>query len=112
MADKTGYLLAVLASVGAISFVLRALPFALFGGGKEPPAIVRYIGRVLSPAAIAMLVVYCYAGETAKVTPETGTLAILAPYLAGVLTVALQIWRRNPLLSILLGTAVYMAMVR
>lgn len=112
MSDKTGYLLSVLAVVGVVSFVLRALPFLLFGGGKEPPAMVRYVGRVLSPAAIAMLVVYCYAGEVAKMTPETGVLAALAPYLAGVVTVALQLWRRNPLLSILLGTAVYMAMVR
>ena len=112
MGDKTGYLLLVLAAVGMVSFCLRALPFVLFGGGQEPPAIVRYIGRVLSPAAIAMLVVYCYAGEAAKVAPDTGWVAMAAPYVAGAATVALQFWRRNPLLSILLGTAVYMIMVR
>ncbi len=111
MDAKTVYLLSVLVSVGVISFVLRALPFIFFSGGT-PPAMVRYIGRVLSPAAIAMLVVYCYAGEAGKVTEATGMLAALAPYLAGAVTVALQFWRHNPLLSILLGTIVYMALVR
>ena len=35
-----------------------------------------------------------------------------SPYLAAALTVGLQIWRRNPLLSIVAGTAVYMALLQ
>ena len=35
-----------------------------------------------------------------------------SPYLAAVLTVGLQIWRRNPLLSIVVGTVAYMALLR
>ena len=66
MSAKALYALTVLLAVGALSFLLRALPFLLFGGRKEPPCVVKYIGRVLAPAAIAMLVVYCYAGEAAK----------------------------------------------
>ena len=34
------------------------------------------------------------------------------PYIAAAVTVGLQIWRRNPLLSIVVGTLVYMAAVR
>ena len=109
MSDKAQYALVVLLAVGALSYLLRALPFLLFGGRKEPPAVVKYVGRVLAPAAIAMLVIYCYAGEMAK---ESATAcAAAAPFLAGVVTVALQLWRRNPLLSILVGTAIYMALV-
>ena len=109
MSDKAQYALVVLFAVGALSYLLRALPFLLFGGRKEPPAVVKYVGRVLAPAAIAMLVIYCYAGEMAK---EAATAcAAVAPFLAGVVTVALQLWRRNPLLSILVGTAIYMALV-
>ena len=59
---KAGYLVLVCAGVGVLSWCLRALPFLLFGRKGEPPRIVAYVGRVLSPAAIAMLVVYCYAG--------------------------------------------------
>ena len=109
MSDKAQYALVVLLAVGALSYLLRALPFMLFGGRKEPPAVVKYVGRVLAPAAIAMLVIYCYAGEMAK--DSATAYAAAAPFLAGVVTVALQLWRRNPLLSILVGTAIYMALV-
>lgn len=109
MSDKAQYALVVLLAVGALSYLLRALPFMLFGGRKEPPAVVKYVGRVLAPAAIAMLVIYCYAGEMAK--DAATACASAAPFLAGVVTVALQLWRRNPLLSILVGTAIYMALV-
>ena len=109
MSAKALYALTVLLAVGALSFLLRALPFLLFGGRKEPPAVVKYVGRVLAPAAIAMLVVYCYAGEMAKELATACDAA--APFLAGVVTIALQLWRRNPLVSILVGTAIYMALV-
>ena len=110
MTNKAGYAFTVLVTVGALSYLLRALPFLLFGGRKEPPQIVRYVGRMLSPAAIAMLVVYCFAGLS---VPEIKTpITLLAPYLAGALTIALQLWKRNPLISILLGTVLYMALVQ
>jgi branched-subunit amino acid transport protein AzlD len=111
MSDKAHYALVVLLAVGALSYLLRALPFLLFGGRQEPPQVVKYVGRVLSPAAIAMLVVYCYAGEIAKPVQGLSGVAAAAPYLAGALTVALQFWRRNPLVSILSGTALYMALI-
>jgi len=72
---------------------------------------VKYVGRVLSPAAIAMLTVYCYAGEMLKCAADAPALAAAAPYLAGALTISLQLWRRNPLISITAGTALYMALV-
>ena len=111
MDDRSLYALTVLLSVGALSYLLRALPFILFGGRAEPPAIVKYVGRVLSPAAIAMLTVYCYAGEMLKCAADAPALAAAAPYLAGALTISLQLWRRNPLISITVGTALYMALV-
>ena len=111
MSDKAHYAFVVLLAVGALSYLLRALPFLLFGGHKEPPQVVKYVGRVLSPAAIAMLVIYCYAGEVAKPVQGMSGVAVAAPYLAGALTVALQFWWRNPLVSILSGTALYMALV-
>ena len=106
MNDKLLYIIIVVASVGVLSFLLRALPFLLFGTRTEPPAMVRYIGRVLSPAAIAMLVVYCFA----SVVPSLrGNLAQAA---AAIITIALQLWKRNPLLSIITGTAIYMTLVQ
>ena len=111
MPEKQLYALLVLVSVGLLSFVLRALPFAVFGAKGNPPAAIRFVGRLLSPAAIAILVAYCYAGEIVKAA-GAGLAAGAAPWAAGLLTLALQFRFRNPLLSIAAGTALYMMLVR
>ncbi len=109
--SKTLYLVAVVVFVGALSWLIRALPFLIFGGRGEPPKIVSYIGRVLSPAAIAVLVIYCYAGYVSE-RPPREHLGMLAEVVAGVATVALH-WRwRVPMLSISVGTTLYMILVR
>ena len=104
-------MLVIIFAVGILSWLIRALPFLLFGRGERPPKAVTYIGRVLSPAAIAMLAVYCYAGYV-NARPPLEHLAMLAEFAAGAVTVALQ-WRwRNPPLSIAAGTILYMVLVR
>ena len=111
MDSKTLYVMIVIVAVGALSWLIRALPFLLFGRQGEPPKTIAYVGRVLSPAAIAMLAVYCYAGYV-NARPPLEHLAMLAEFAAGVVTVALQ-WRwRNPPLSIAAGTILYMVLVR
>ena len=107
--DGTLHLAVICVCVGVLSWCLRALPFLLFGRKGEPPAIVAYVGRVLSPAAIAMLVVYCFAGY-AHNTPPGANMFFLPEVIAGLATAVLQIWRRNPMLSIIAGTAIYMAL--
>ena len=105
------YAVTVIVAVGALSFLLRALPFLLFGRTGAPPKVIAYIGSVLSPAAIAMLVVYCYAGA-ARDRPPLEHLGMLAELVAGAVTVALH-WRwRCPPLSIAVGTTVYMILIR
>ena len=108
---KTLYLIAVVAAVGVLSWLIRALPFLLFGRRGEPPKVVVYIGRVLSPAAVAMLVIYCYAGYVRDRPPlEHGMM--LAELAAGAVTVLLH-WRwRCPPLSIAVGTILYMVLIR
>lgn len=110
MNGKTSYLCLLLLVGGVCSYLLRALPFVLFGSGRRPPATVTYLGRVLAPAIIALLVVYCFAGYVrggCLSSPRHG----LAEAAAAVLTVAVHLWRRNPLLSIVAGTALYMALL-
>ena len=45
----------------------RFLPFLIFPEGKEPPAVITYLGTVLPYAVIGLLVVYCM-----KDVPESG----------------------------------------
>ena len=108
---STEYLLLLTAVTAGVTFLLRALPFLFFGTGKRPPALVLGIGNVLSPAAIAMLVVYCFACY-AQDRPPAEHLFGLAEISAAVVVVALQLWKRNPLVSILAGTAVDMTLVQ
>ena len=105
------YLWQMLLAAGFVTILLRAVPFLLFGTGRKVPDVVTYIGKVLSPASIAMLCVYCfccYARDRAPATHLYG----LAEILAAILVVGLQLWKRNPLLSILAGSALYMVLVQ
>lgn len=97
------YMLGVIAVVFLVNYFFRVLPFLLFAGkGRELPKSVVRIGSFISPVIIAGLIVYCYAGLAWK-TPW--------PYLAGVVAVALHLWKRNPLASIVAGTVVYMCLL-
>ena len=90
---------------GAVTVMLRVLPFAAFG--RRRPDFVLYLGRVLPPAVMAMLVVYCLKG----VDLFAGTHGI--PEAAACIVVAaLHVWKRNTLLSIVAGTVAYMFMIQ
>ena len=111
MDAKTFYVILVILAVGVLSWLIRALPFLLFGRQGEPPKMIAYVGRVLSPAAIAMLVVYCYAGYV-RDRPPLEHCGMLAELVAGVVTVALHGRWRCPPLSIACGTILYMVLIR
>ena len=95
----------LVAVMSTVTVLLRVLPFLVFR--KKVPAYVTYLGRVLPPAIIGMLVIYCLKDTTVTAAPFG------APELiAGALVVILQAWKRSALLSILSGTAVYMLLIQ
>ena len=98
---------AVIAVMAVITFLTRALPFLLFDRKGNPPRLVLYLGRVLPPAIIAMLIVYCLRG----VNPS-GLESWLPPLLAVLLVVGLHRWKHNNLISIFGGTIFYMVLVQ
>ena len=103
MGNEILYMLGVVLVGFAVNYALRALPFLLFAGkGRELPKGVERLGGVISPVIIAGLIVYSYSGLEWKTA---------WPYLAGVLTIALQLWKRNPLASIVAGTVLYMCLL-
>ena len=96
-----------IAIMAAVTFLTRALPFLLFDRGDSPPKLVLYLGRVLPPAIIAMLIIYCLKGITFSAP------AGWAPQLiAAAAVVALHLWKHNNLLSIFGGTILYMVLVQ
>ena len=107
MALTTGQALASILVMAAVTFFTRVLPFVLFGRGDSAPKIVLYLGRVLPPAVIAMLIGYCLKGVT--FTTLGGWLPAL---IAGVAAVVLHLWKGNELISIFGATGLYMVLVQ
>ena len=98
------YMVGIIAVGFAVNFGLRALPFLFFGARKGPlPPWVEKFGAFVSPVIIGCLIIYSFSGMQWRTA---------WPYLAGAVTVGLQIWKRNPLLSILVGTLLYMVLLR
>ena len=99
--------LAIIFAVAAGTQITRWLPFWLFPEKKEPPQVVTDLGRLLPPAMMGLLVVYCLKGVAWTASPY-GVPELLA--IAAV--VLLHRWKGNVLLSIAGGTALYMLLVQ
>ncbi len=90
-----------------VTYLIRLGPFLLFGKGNNTPKWVTYVGRVLPPAVMGMLIVYSL--KSVKLLDVSSSLPVA---IAIVVTSLLHLWKRNNLLSILSGTAVYMTLVQ
>lgn len=99
---KEVLLISVMAGVTAL---LRFLPFLLFR--KKTPAYITYLGKVLPPAIIGMLVIYCLKDVSISAAPHG-----LPEAIAAISVVALQALTRKSLISILGGTVLYMFLVQ
>lgn len=96
----------IVAVTALVTIAVRFLPFAVFG--KRPlPRVVVYLGCVLPPAIMAALVVYCLKNVDLTAYPFS-----LAEIIAVAVTALAHIWKRNTLLSIAVGTACYMILIR
>ena len=97
----------ILAVAALLTAATRFLPFFLFRDGKKTPEILLYLGKALPFAIMGMLVVYCLKDVQVLAAPYG------IPELLGCVAVAaLHGWKRNTLLSIGVGTALYMILVQ
>ena len=99
---KSAILIAVMS---AVTILIRFLPFLVFR--KQTPKYISYLGKVLPPAIIGMLVIYCLKDITPAVSPFG-----IPELIAAACVVGAQVWRRNALVSILSGTVIYMLLIR
>lgn len=104
---NAGHSLAIVGVVAACTILIRALPFLVFGGRKEVPGTVRYLGEVLPASIMAVLVVYCM-----RNMDFTAASHFMPSLTAGILVVGLHVWKKNILLSIGAGTICYMVLVQ
>ena len=97
----------IVAVTAAVTALIRIIPFIIFGGRRKTPRFVLYLGRVLPYAVMAMLVVYCLKGvsfaQADRFVPDLLACAVVS---------GTYIWKKNTLISIISGTAVYMVLVQ
>ncbi len=99
-------LILMIAVAGACTFATRLFPFALFGGKKEVPKFIKYLGNVLPVAILGILIVYCLRDF------EKGSINYILPQIIAVaLTAGIHLWKKNTLLSIAVGTIGYMLLI-
>ncbi len=97
----------IILAISAGVQISRWLPFLAFSGRKETPQFVKYLGRVLPPALMGLLVVYCFK-STDILTGSHG----LPELIATAVVVATYQWKGNLLISVGGGTVVYMLLVQ
>lgn len=97
----------VIMVMGLAVLATRIVPVFIFGRGEKVPEFILYLGRVVPYTAMGLLIVYCLRDtpvlEAPHGLPELISLAVVnASYL----------WKRNTILSVVIGTALYMFLVQ
>ncbi|MFE7329884.1 branched-chain amino acid transporter permease [Streptomyces sp. NPDC057565] len=99
----TPYLIGAVAISAAVTWALRALPFAVLAPLRAS-STVQYLSARMPAGVMVILLAYCL-----RDLPLTEVRAI-APLAALAVTIGLHLWRRNALLSILGGTTVHVVL--
>lgn len=106
MHSEALYSVLMIAVAALVTWLTRAIPFLVFGK-RQLPGMVVYLGEVLPPAIMVILVVYCLR-NISFTTPPYG-LAELAACGGVFLSHKLL---KNMYVSIILGTVCYMLLIR
>ena len=105
MNDK--YIITVIAVMAIVTILLRFLPFIIFDRGEKLPRWISYLGKVLPPAIMSMLLVYCLRNinllEGNHGFPELICIGV---------AMLIHNWKRNTLLSIGVSTLLYMIIIQ
>ena len=109
----------VLVIVAAVvTLILRAAPFAIFSGKRQMPAKAKKVADMLPAAIMAVLVIYCIKSDILSVKAAvmsadmSGLISVISTVVALVGVVLVHLWKRQTLLSIAVGTVIYMALIR
>lgn len=100
---EPGYVAGALAAAVAVTVALRALPFVAKAAVKDSPLLAD-LGRWMPLGAVTVLAVYGVS-RIDPAGPDRGAGGLLGV----AVTIAVHLWRRNLLLSIVAGTTVCVA---
>lgn len=106
MSTNTIYLIAAIALVALVTWGLRALPFLVFENRELPP-LVKYLGYVLPPAIMVILVLHSIRNARFGEYPYG-----LAEILSILLVILVHLKKMNIYVSVMAGTICYMLLIR
>ncbi len=99
--------LIILVIMGAVTLATRIVPVLLFGRGDRVPDFILYLGRTVPYTAMGLLIVYCLR-DVSLVTGSHG----LPELIALIVVTVSYLWKRNTIVSVAVGTFVYMLLVQ
>ncbi|MBQ0027761.1 MAG: AzlD domain-containing protein [Lachnospiraceae bacterium] len=97
----------IVAVASLVTIAIRFLPFILFPESREVPKFLTYLSNVLPAAIMGMLVVYCFRNTDVVAFPYA-----IPEILATAVVVGSYLWKKNFLISIAVGTVLYMILVQ
>ena len=97
----------VIIVMGLAVLATRIVPVLIFGRGEKVPEFILYLGRVVPYTAMGLLIVYCLRDVPVLEAPHG-----LPELIALAAVTASYLWKRNTILSVVIGTALYMFLVQ
>lgn len=105
MGDKHTWLIILV--IVLVTAFLRFLPFLIFNGKLKTPKIIEKLSDILPCAVMGMLVVYCL-----KDVSFSSVENFLPTLISCLVVTLLYLWKRNTLISIVIGTVCYMLLIQ
>lgn len=102
-----GHAMLIIAVMGGTVLATRILPVLVFGRSDKVPEFILYLGKVIPYTAMGLLIVYCLR-DVSILHGSHGLPELIA--LAAV--TASYLWKRNTILSVIIGTVIYMFLLQ
>lgn len=104
---KPSQTIIIILSIALGTMITRFLPFLIFPENKKVPIFIEYLGKVLPFSVIGLLVVYCLKGISITSAPFG-----IPEFISIISIIVIHKWKDNTLLSISIGTIIYMILVQ
>lgn len=101
------YSILIIAVITGLTYLARLFPYLLFGRGAKVPHMITYLGDVLPPAVMIVLIVYCLRNISIMAYPYG-----IPEGAAILLTIVLYLTTKNNLIAMVSGTILYMVLIQ
>lgn len=107
MVSEYRHAMIIILVMGLMTLATRIVPVLLFGRGEKVPDYILYLGKVVPYTAMGLLIVYCLRDVPVLEAPHA-----LPELIAMTAVTVTYLWKRNTIISVVIGTALYMMMIQ